>query len=94
MSRSLTRAEGPAIQSIDSSSYLGGRYLRKRTGDFSDTTLSAKLGSILVNHLALLQPHVSGIDVDTTLQRHIHRVGCFFITVIVRLVTSAQYLVI
>ena len=43
MSRSLTRAEGPAIQSIDSSSYLGGRYLRKRTGDFSDTTLSAKL---------------------------------------------------
>ena len=66
MSRSLTRAEGPAIQSIDSSSYLGGRYLRKRTGDFCDTTLSAKLGSILVNHLALLQPHVSGIDVDTT----------------------------
>ncbi len=65
MSRPVTRAKGPTIQSIDSSSYLGRRYLHERTGDFSNTTLSAKLGSVTANHLLLLPPSMSAIDVDT-----------------------------
>lgn len=61
-----TRVEGPPIQGIDGVSFLGPRYLRERSGDFSDTTLSAKLGSVAANHLLLLPPSISAIDIDTT----------------------------
>lgn len=59
-----TRAKGHPIQHVDSASYLGRRYLRERSGDFTDTTLSAKLGSLSTNHLALLPPSISSIDTD------------------------------
>ncbi len=65
MKHPITRVEGPPIQDIDGVSFLGARYLRERNGDFSDTTLSAKLGSVAANHLLLLPPSISAVDIDT-----------------------------
>lgn len=61
-----TRVEGtPIHQGLDTVSYLGPRYLREPTGDFSDTRLSAKLGSLTSNALVLLPEDVSHISLDT-----------------------------
>lgn len=65
MDRPPTLITGPVIQHITDCSYLSKRYMRERQGDFSDTTLSAKLGSIAAGHLLLLPREVSEIDVDT-----------------------------
>lgn len=65
-----TLVEGPSIHPVMSSSeYLNRRYLREPTReDFTDTRLSAKLGSIALDRLVLLPPDISGIDIDTQSQ--------------------------
>lgn len=67
MYTSRTRIEGPPIHpAMSSSEYLNKRYLREATReDFTDTRLSAKLGSIASDRLVLLPPEYSGIDIDT-----------------------------
>lgn len=53
---------GAPIQEVASISVLDGKkYARERAGDFTDSRLKAKLGSVPVNELVLLSPEVSGI---------------------------------
>lgn len=54
---------GRHIQPVEEVSTLrGDKYLRTRSGDFTDSRLMAKLGSLAENHLVLLPPEVSSID--------------------------------
>lgn len=60
-----TRIDGKPIQpSLRTVSYLGPRYLRERTGDFTDSRLTSKLGSLSTSHLALLPQDVSKISLE------------------------------
>lgn len=53
---------GTPIQEVESLTVLNGdKYIREREGDFTDSRLKSKLGSIPVNQLILLPPEVSGI---------------------------------
>lgn len=62
-----TRVHGDPIHpDMSSVRYLGPRYLRERRGDFTDTTLSAKLGSLAVSQFLLFPPELSNIDIDNT----------------------------
>jgi len=62
-----TRVQGDPIQTgLDTVSYLGPRYLRERTGDFTDSRLAQKLSSLAVGTLVLLPEHISGINVEGT----------------------------
>lgn len=51
-------------EGVKNVSYLGPRYLRERGGDFTDTTLSAKLAATGLNALLLLPEEISGISVE------------------------------
>lgn len=63
--RPTTLVKGDPIQpELSSAYYLGSKYLREPRGDFSDSRLSAKLGSIGVDTLLLLPPDISGVSVD------------------------------
>lgn len=55
--------QGEPIQGVESLSVLDGKkYVREREGNFTDSRLKSKLGSMAVNHLALLPLEVSGIE--------------------------------
>ena len=60
-----TRVTGTPIQTgLKTVSYLGSRYLRERTGDFTDSRLVSKLGSLSLTHLALLPQEISKISLE------------------------------
>jgi hypothetical protein len=52
------------LQAIDSTAELSSKYVRERTGDFSDSRLSGKLGSLAANQLNLLPANLSKVSLD------------------------------
>lgn len=66
MHESTTRIEGQPIQAgISYVEYLKSRYLRERQGDFTDTTLSAKIGATASDTLLLLPASISHMVVQS-----------------------------
>ncbi len=64
MYKPTTRVEGNLLQELSFAMYLGPRYTRDRSGDFTDSTLSAKLGATALDTLLLLPQDVSGISLE------------------------------
>lgn len=67
MNRSTYTIEipGEPIQAISSVAELSTKYVRERTGDFTDSKLSAKLGSLSASQLLIMPPDVSHIRIET-----------------------------
>lgn len=57
--------EGPELRKPRSLiTYIGGRYMRERSGDFSDSTLAGRLGVIGLDTLVLAPAEISGINIS------------------------------
>ncbi len=56
--------DGQPIQQIETVSVLSNKYIRERTGDFSDSRLSAKLASLATGELSVAPHEVSRMTVE------------------------------
>lgn len=65
MNSPATRIEGSPIQSdLQTIAYVAPRYLRERAGDFTDSRLASKLGTLATDTLLLLPGEISGVHVE------------------------------